>query len=129
MKKPSAGMLGRVGARVNRLYAGMPYCSFAYSYLASLRIGMSGSAFRRSASLRTGCGSQFSGLLCRSQIDQGYTDDDEDSHAHQFTACDQIKERLRPHKRGVGKARPRRESNQAAMSRWITGCQQQENAE
>ena len=36
------------------------YCSFAYSALAAFRMGMSGSAFRRSASLRTGCGSQFS---------------------------------------------------------------------
>jgi hypothetical protein len=33
-------------------------------------------------------------LLCRSQHDQDYTDDDERSHPHQFCACDQIAERL-----------------------------------
>jgi hypothetical protein len=36
------------------------YCSFAYSAFGCFRMGMSGSAFRRSASLGTGCGSQFS---------------------------------------------------------------------
>jgi hypothetical protein len=30
------------------------HCSLAYSVLACFRMGMSGSAFRRSASLRTG---------------------------------------------------------------------------
>jgi hypothetical protein len=68
-------------------------------------------------------------LLCRSQHDQGYTDDDERRHAQQFSAWDQIAECLHRHKRGVGKARPCRESNQAAIRRWVTGCQQQENAE
>jgi hypothetical protein len=29
----------------------------------------------------------------------------------------------------VGEARPCRESNEAAIRRWVTGCQQQENAE
>ena len=36
----------------------------------------------------------------------------------------QIAECLHRHKRGVGKARPCRESNQAAIRRWVTGCEQ-----
>ena len=63
------------------------------------------------------------------QRDQGYTDDNGRSHAQQFSSSDQIAECLQRHKRGVGKARPCRESNQAAIRRWVTRCQQQENAE
>src|SRR5712692_10317398 len=80
------------------------------------------------ASLRNGCRYPLHRLR-RSQHDQGYTDDNEGSHAQQFSASDQITECLHRHNGGVSKARPCCEGNQAAIRGRVTGCQQQENAE
>jgi hypothetical protein len=50
-------------------------------------------------------------VLCRSQRDQGYTDDDEHSRPAQFPVCDQISKSLERHHGSVGKARPCREGD------------------
>jgi hypothetical protein len=55
-------------------------------------MGMSGSASFQRASLHSRNRYLLDLLLCRSQRNQGYTDDDERSHAHQFSAWDQIAE-------------------------------------
>jgi hypothetical protein len=70
-----------------------------------------------------------SGFLLRwCEHNQRYTDNDEESHAHQFSACNHITGRLHPHNGGVGKARLCRECDQSAIRRRVTTCQQQENA-
>jgi hypothetical protein len=48
-------------------------------------------------------------------------------HAHQFSACDQVKVRLHRHKRCVGEARPCRECNQAAI-RLLFCCHRQHDS-
>jgi hypothetical protein len=68
-------------------------------------------------------------LLYRSEHNQGYADHNEDSHAYQLPACDQIAKGLEPHHGSVGKARPCRESDEAAIGGRVAGCHQQENAE
>jgi len=84
--------------------------------------GQSGSASFQNASLRDADIRSPDGFAGASTI-SATPMTIKDSHAHQFSACDQISECLHRHKRGVGKARPCRESNQAAICRWITGCQ------
>src|ERR1700745_3789923 len=54
--------------------------------LASLRMGMSGRRSSRLRGLRHDGRSSLDWLHCRSQRDQGCTDDDKDSHADQFSA-------------------------------------------
>src|ERR1700730_11805118 len=68
-------------------------------------------------------------LLSRSQRDEGDADDNKYNGADEFSACDQVTECLHRHKRGVRKARPCRECDQAAIRRWVTRSQQQEDAE
>jgi hypothetical protein len=81
---------------------------------------MSGSAFPRSARLRTGCGWQFSRLLSRIQHDQGYTDDNERSHgAQQTSAFSRNVDCQHGHNRAVSEARPCCEGDQAAIRRWV----------
>src|SRR5580704_12815125 len=63
------------------------------------------------------------------QCDQRYADYNKHSRADEFSTSNQISESLPRHKNCVGEARPCRESNQATIRRWVTGCQQQENAE
>src|SRR5260370_14724561 len=61
--------------------------------------------------------------------DRDNMDDDEGSPPQQFSAWDEITECLHRHECGMGKARACREGNQAAIRRWGTRCQQQENPE
>src|ERR1039458_2249508 len=82
-----------------------------------------------SSCLRDGCRYPLDWLFRWSQHDQSYANDNEESHAHQFSAWDQIKRCLHRHHRTMSKTRPCRESDQAAIRGWVAGCQQQENAE
>ena len=93
------------------------YCSFAYSAWSCFTMEMQGSAFSRSAALRYRLAGDPSSTACfpgASAINV-YTDDNEHSRPEQFSACDRIAECLDRHYSGMGKARPCRESNQAAI--------------
>src|SRR5438477_5224789 len=88
-------------------------CDYYPDYLFEISLfSRSGSL---NASLHNGCGYPLDWLFRRSQRDQGYTDDNEGSHAQQFSAWDQIAECLHSHNASVGKARPRGEGNEAAV--------------
>jgi hypothetical protein len=79
--------------------------------------------FPQLRALRYVCRCSLDWLLHWSQGDQGYADDDEHSHAQQSSARDDITERLHRHNSGVSETQPSRESNQAAIRRWVTRCQ------
>jgi hypothetical protein len=48
-------------------------------------------------SLRNGCGYLLDSLLCRSQHNQGYTENNKGSHAHEFSAWNYITHSLHRH--------------------------------
>src|ERR1700690_2879713 len=81
-----------------------------------------------SASLRTRCRCPLHRVR-RSHRDQGYTDDDQHSHAPQVSAIATLRECRHRHNSGVSETRPCCEGDQAAIGRRVTRCYQQENAE
>ncbi len=56
-------------------------------------------------------------FLCWCERDQGYADDDEDRHTHQFSARNHIPHCLRAHNGAMSEARPCCKSDQAATRR------------
>ena len=65
--------------------------------------------------LRGGGGGVRDGLLWRSQQDEDYTDEDEDTDVAELCAWDRVVECLVGHYRGVSEAGPCGEGDQAAM--------------
>ena len=81
------------------------------------------SAAAMSASLCGDCG-----LLCRSQHEQSYTDDDKRSRAVKVSAHARIRQCLHAHCNCVSEARPCGEGDQAAIRRWAPDRDKQEDA-
>jgi hypothetical protein len=77
---------------------------------------------RHSNRLHNGCRYPFDPLFSRSQNNQNYANDNEHSRPDQFSACDQISERLEGHDGGVSEARPCSEGDQAVIRGGVAHC-------
>jgi hypothetical protein len=75
-------------------------------YLGFFQNGNGGLASNETASLRINADARCAGCFAGANPNRGDTNDNERSHAPQFSALDQIAECLRSHNGGVSKARP-----------------------
>jgi hypothetical protein len=77
---------------------------------------------RGAVALRHDNGSWLGWLFRWSNRDQHYADNNKEHHAQQLSAWDQVNRCLHRHQRGMSKARPCRERDEAAMLTWVADC-------